>query len=265
MIKKLFKTLLLVLPFVLVISACVKNAPQKDLLQVVQKRGKIIAGVKFDSPPFGFIDADQQLKGFDVELMREIAKRLLGSSDAVEFKQVTASNRIFSLSSGAIDVIAATMTITEARKQVVDFSETYYNAGQAIMVPKNSQVSNVKDLNGLRVAIVLGTTSEKNIRLLAPDAKIQGFRTYTDAYSAMKAGRVEAMTADDTIITGFLYNDNSFKMLNQRYTNEPYGLAFRKTLDTGAFQEEVNLILRAIKADGTLNKIRKKWMVESIK
>lgn len=260
MIKNSFKKIFTLIIIILTISGCGLHKKNGDLLKQVMSKKQIIAGVKFDSKPFGFIDSDQKVKGFDVDLVREIAARILGDKNAVKFQQVTSSNRIFSLTSGSVDMVAATMTINSKRSQIIDFSMPYYTAGQTIMVPKTSNIKTVKDLNGKRVVVVLGSTSEKNIRELAPKTIIEGFRTYTDAFSALRTGRADALTTDDTIISGFILEDHNYKMLKQRFTKEPYGIGFRKDKDTLGFQRAVNIALENIKADGTLEKIRKKWM-----
>jgi len=262
--KKIIISLLL--GFIAVcLSGCLKKIEEKDLLFTVQERGKIIAGVKFDAKPFGFIDKDEKLKGFDVDLIREIAKRVLGDPNAVEFQQVTSSNRIFSLISGNVDMIAATMTITQERQKVIDFSRPYYVAGQAIMLPADNPAKTVKDIANKRVIIVLGSTSEINIRQIAPSVKIIGFRTYTDAYEALKSGRGDALTTDDTIIYGFLSESSKFKILKDRLTQEPYGLGFKKGKNTQAFQDAVDEALEQIIKDGTIARLQKKWMVDFIK
>ncbi len=253
--KKLFLSLLLTC-----LCLCGCKRQEEDLLKKVQTDNKIIVGVKFDSKPFGFIDSDNQLKGFDVDVARAVAKKLLGDENAVEFKQVTASNRIFMLSSGAVDMVVATMTINDKRRQVVDFSSPYYMAGQAIMVKKDSDIRSSKDLNGKKVIIVLGTTSESNVRFLAPEARIQGFRTYTDAYTALKSDRGDALTSDDSILYGFLYGDKSLKILKERYTKEPYGIAFRKDAASQSLKNNVDEILTTLKEDGELERIRRKWI-----
>lgn len=261
--KNIFKSLLSILLIAGIctgLSACSTNKNHKTLLQTVKERGKIIVGVKYDSKPFGFMDQDQQLKGYDIDMVREVAKRLFGSDKAIEFQQVTSSNRIFSLTSGTVDMVAATMTINPKRKQVIDFSIPYYVAGQAIMLPKDSPVKSLRDLKGKKVIVVLGSTSEKNIREIMPDANVQGFRTYTDAFSALRSGRGEALTTDDTIIAGFLTEDSNFKMLPERYTREPYGIGFRKGEDTESFQQAINTILDEMHADGTFKQIDHKWM-----
>lgn len=258
--------LLILVSVVLTLVACNQTAQkQDDLFEKIQKRGYIIAGVKYDAKPFGFIDQDQELKGFDIDLLKEMAKRLLGDKTKIEFRQVTSATRIPELTSGNVDVVAATMTINEKRKRVIDFSDTYYIAGQTLLVPKDSPIESVNDLSGRTVLVVLGSTSEKNIREMVPDAKILGFRTYTEAFSALKAKRGDALTTDDTIIAGMLAEDpDNFRMLPERFTEEPYGMGFKKGDDTEAFQKKINQILQEMKEDGTLEKIRVKWMEEFV-
>ena len=262
--KILGKTLLIFICFFLMLglAGCIKKKTNQDLLKTVQERGKIIIGVKYDTKPFGFIDKDQKLKGFDIDLGKEIAKRVIGDENAVEFQQVTSSNRIFSLTSGTVDLVAATMTITPKRQRIIDFSRPYYIAGQAIMVPKNSPVKKLKDLSDKCVIVVLGSTSEINIRQLVPDVKILGFRTYTDAFFALKSGRGDALTTDDTIIYGFLSEDQNYKILKERLTREPYGIGFKKGINTQSFQDSVDFALEQIMQDGTLKRIQRKWMVD---
>lgn len=237
---------------------------KEDLLEVIKSRGKIIAGVRYDTKPFGFINEDEQVKGFDVDLCKEIAKRIFGDENAVEFQQVTSSNRIFSITSGTVDFAAATMTITPKRQRIIDFSIPYYIAGQAIMVSENSSIKNVNDLSGKKIIVVLGSTSEKNIREVLPKAKVLGFRTYTDAFSALKNGRGDALTTDDTIIYGFMSENPGFTVLEERLTREPYGLGFKKGPEAESLQETVNFVLRGMMEDGTLTKLEKKWIEEPL-
>lgn len=264
--KKLSLTISLIL-FLFIIGTFVacnnSNTGQEDLLDKIKKRNYIVAGVKYDTKPFGFIDQDQQLKGFDIDLLKELAQRILGDKNKIEFRQVTSATRIPELTSGNIDIAAATMTINQKRKRVIDFSDTYYIAGQTLLVPKNSSIETVNDLSGKVVLVVLGSTSEKNIREMVPDAKILGFRTYTEAFSALKAKRGDVLTTDDTIIAGMVAEDpGNFKMLPERFTQEPYGMGFKKGEDTKSFQILVNKLLQEMKDDGTLERIRVKWMEE---
>jgi putative glutamine transport system substrate-binding protein len=239
----------------------------KPLLSVIKERGKIIAGVKFDSRPFGYLDADGQLKGFDIDLLHELAKRILGHADAVEFQQVLSSTRVLALNTGNVDVVAATMTITPERKKVINFSNSYYLAGQAIIIPKDSPVQQLADLAYKTIIFVLGTTSEQNIKRLLPHAHYLGFKTSIEAFSALKAGRGDAMTTDDTILAGFMQEVScQFRMLPQRLSQEPYGLAFRKDgeNDDASFIQAVNQALDGMKQDGTLEQLSQKWVGQAL-
>lgn len=256
------KFLLLSLSLMIFLTGCSfnSNQPQIDKLDKIKQRGKLIVGVKYDSKPFGFMDENNQVQGFDIDVAREMASSILGDPNAVEFKQVTASNRIFMLTSDAVDIVIATMTINPKRLEVVDFSQPYYIAGQAIMIPQNSNIRGIKDLNDKKVIIVLGSTSEKNIRMMAPEATIQGFRTYNDAFSALKAGRGNALTTDDSILYGFLDTDKNFKILPERYTKEPYGIAIKKGTDTETLRIAIDESLYRMEKDGTLKQIKHKWV-----
>lgn len=251
---------ILALCFVICFAGCAKKEDNTDTLDKVLKRGKIIVGVKYDTKPFGFINEKGKLEGFDVDLAKAIAKNILGDENKIEFKQVTPSNRILSLSSGEVDMIIATMTITNQRKMVVDFSIPYYVAGQAILVPKDSNLISMSDLNGKRVIIIFGSTSEKNLRLIAPESIVSGYRTYTSAYSALKAGRADAMTSDDTILNGFALQDSSVKILPHRYSKEPYGVAFKKGEKSTRLKNKVNLILQDMISSGELKQLKAKWI-----
>jgi len=259
--KKYFA--LLIIGFVLIagLSSCAKRQ-EEDLMQKVLKRDKLVIGVKYDTKPFGFIDKNQKLQGFDIDLSREIAKRLLGREDAVEFQQVTTSSRIISLTSGNVDMVIASMTITPKRRRVIDFSNPYYIASQALMVPVSSNIQGVHDLNGKRVIVILGSTAEETIRNLCPNASVLGFRTYTDAFSSLRANRADALVTDDIIISGLMIDNPGYKMIKQNYSKEPYGIGFKKSPETLSIQEQINGILENMRSDGTLARIRKKWILE---
>lgn len=255
--KKFF---VLIIFFMVILSGCVKKADNMPTLDKIKERQKLIVGVKYDSRPFGFLGENNLVEGYDIDVARALAKYILGNPNAVEFKQVTSSNRIFMLTSDAVDMVIATMTINPKRLEVVDFSQPYYMAGQAIMIPQGSSIRTIKDLNDKKVIIVLGSTAEQNIRMLAPSATIQGFRTYNDAFSALKAGRGNAFTTDDSILYGLLATDKSFKILPERYTKEPYGIALKKGEQSESLRLTINDALEYMEKSGEMRQIRQKWV-----
>ena len=197
MFKKFVSCLIILSTIVL--SGCTQKEENKDLLSVIKKRGELVVGVKFDSKPFGFVD-NGKLQGYDIDIAHLMAKRILGNEQLVRFVEVTPSNRISKLNSGEVDMLVATMTITPKRLEVVDFSVPYFYTGQAIMIRKGTSIKTVGDLNGRRVIIILGTTGEKNLRYFAPEAVLQGYKSYQDGFRGMLNRKAEALSTDDPVL-----------------------------------------------------------------
>jgi len=242
-------------------TGCTKNEQSQDVYKNIIKRDKLIVGTQFDAKPFGYVDKDNKLKGVDVDIAKELAKRMLGSESKIEFKQVTPSNRIQSITSGEVDLVIATMSITPQRKAIVNFSLPYYIAGQAILVGQQSNISGYSDLNNKPVIVILGTTGEKQLRYFAPKAILKGYRTYSEGFQALKNGNAVAITTDDSILHGFIMDNKNYKILSQRLTQEPYGIAFKNTEDARTLKSNIDRLLNDMRIEGYLNKICKKWGV----
>ena len=248
---------------VLILSGCGKHEKDKksqDQLALIKQKGEIVVGVKYDAKPFGYVDVDGNLKGFDIDLAQILAKKILGNEKRVTFRQVYTHNRISKLNSGEVDMVIATMTITPDRAQVVKFSIPYYDVGQAVMIRKTSSINSIGDLNGRRTFVILGTTAEKNLRHFAPEAIVKGYRTYQGAFDAFEAARGEAITTDDTIIAGFIQDHHKYKMLPQRYTKEGYAIAFRKDPSTDSLKADVDNIITNMRKNGEMNALKHKWL-----
>lgn len=256
MIKKLLCLLFLVM---LVTCGC---TGRNDDLAEITKRGKIIVGVRTDTRPFGFRDLKGNLVGYDIELAQYMAKALLGNSGAVEFVPVTAENRIEKLNSKQVDMLIATMSITDQRLLVVDFSAPYYIAGQALMVKSLSHVNSLRHLNNRRVIIVFGSTGEDSIKRNVPEATVLGFKTYTDAFQALVSGQGDALIADDIMLMNLALQNRSVKLLPHRYSIEPYAIVFRKGEKSERLKKRVDFALENLKAMGVIRQLEKKWGVE---
>ena len=259
MLKKLVTILLLI---GLISAGCGQKKQSSDDLSKIMQRGKIIVGVKDDTKPFGYRDKYGNLIGYDIDLSKEIARAILGSGDKIEFVTVTPSNRIMKLNKGEVDMLISTMSVTNQRQQVLDFSIPYYVAGQAIMVNSDSKATTIRDFVGKRMIIVFGSTSERTLRMSVPDVKVIGYKTYPEAYQALKDRKADAMVADDTILLGFTLSDKSVRLLNKRYSKEPYAVAFRKNQDSKILQEKVNYIIESMRNSGKLNRLQEKWQIK---
>jgi ABC-type amino acid transport substrate-binding protein len=196
-----------------------------DSVAQVKARGKLLAGVKLDTPPFGFLDDSNNPAGFDLDLVRAVAAHI---GVPVEFQKVTSVTRIPLLLSGNVDLIAASMTHTREREHTIDFSMTYYTGGQSLLVPKDSPIAGVDGLAGKRVAVQQGTTLEKTIARLAPAAKVTAFRDYDAAWLSLAQGRADALTGSLTILQGFAKNNDGFKIVGGLLSSEPFGMGVRK-------------------------------------
>jgi len=229
-------------------------AMAQNTLETIKSRGTLLGGVKNDTPPFGFIDSNNQVAGFDVDLVREIAKAL---GVKVEFVKVTSPTRIPMLVSGNVDLVAASMTITPDREKTIDFSIVYYTGAQTLAVPTNSPITGVKDLDGKTVAVQQGTTLEKNLATLAPGAKILPFRDYTSAWLALRQGRADAFTGSYDIMRGFIKNTPGFKTVGERFSVEPFGIGIRKGETT--LRDAVNNSLRDLWTSKKYHELYHKW------
>lgn len=258
MLKKIILLLTLTL---FVTSGCTKQSPKADLYQTILKKNELSVGVSYDSKPFSFKDSDGKIKGIEPDLAREIARRILGSDKKVLFKPVAPRDRMNAVTSGDVDMVMAEMTITPQRKKVVNFSNPYFVAGQAICVKTKSDIDSYLDLNNKNVIVILGTTGEINMRKLAPNALIQGYINNSEAFSAFKQSDNDAITTDDALLYGLTMGNKNYKILPDRLSQEPYGIAFKKSKEAKSFKINLNKILNDIDVDGTLDDIKEKWGV----
>ena len=259
--------IILILIFICLVVIHFLLAPPKDefaytdLYDEIQSRGKIKVGINTDSKPFGFINESGRIVGYDVDLAKYIAQYIVKSPERLEIIPVTPSNRLIKASTGEVDIVISTVTITPQRQEVVNFSIPYDIAGQAILVSSNSSISSMSDLAGQTVGVIFGTTAEKNMKSLVPTANLRGFRTYQNAYKALKAGKINAITSDDTILSRFAIDDSSVKLLPKRYSNEPYGIAFRKGESTAKLKENLDFAIKDLQQKNVIPRLRKTWGV----
>ncbi|MGG0755829.1 glutamate ABC transporter substrate-binding protein [Brevibacillus laterosporus] len=255
------------------LTACGSSKPQDgtgssgktaatDTVAKIKERGKYVVGVKYDLNLFGLKDpASGNVEGFDIDIAKAIAKKILGDENKIELKEVTSKTRIPMLKNGEIDSIIATMTITEERKKEVDFSDVYFMAGQSFLVKKDSTIKGLEDFTkGKKVVTAKGSTSAKNIRENAPEAEVLEFENYAEAFTALKAGQGDALTTDNALLYGMAKQDPNFRVVEGTFTEEPYGIALPKG-DT-EFVALVNDLIKEMKQNGEYDKLYEKWIGE---
>lgn len=231
-----------------------------DTLDDIKARGKMIIGVKSDFPPFGYVDANGKKLGFDVDIARLFAKALLGDESKVELVAVSSANRIPFLQSNKIDMIIASLTITDERKKLVDFSEPYFLSGGLLLVLKHSAITCVPDLHGKVVGVLQGSVTVKDMEELASSSERVRFDKVDEALFALKVGQTDAFANDDILMLTLANADKELKTVGDPFFPRPYGIAVRK--GETEFVNWVNQQLSALRADGTYDLLWKKYFGE---
>lgn len=245
----------------LTVGISTASIAESSAVAKAKERDKVIVGVRYDVDLFGKKDPqDGQVKGFDIDIAKELAKYVLGDEQKLELKEVTSKTRIPLLKNGQVDAVIATMTITEERKRVVNFSEVYFEAGQSLLVPKDSSITGIQDLKGQTVIAVKSSTSTRTIREKIENVNVMEYETYADAFLALKSKKGAALTTDNAILMGMQEKDPNFKLVGGLFTNEPYGIAVRK--GDAETLKIVNSMLESIKKSGRYDEIFRKWFIQ---
>ena len=235
----------------------------ESTLEKINRTGVFTVGTRTASPPFGFINKQNEWVGFSIDLAKQIHKNLekkLNKSIKFELKESTPATRIPLLSSGTVDLIAGTMTDTRARRDSVDFSLTFFVTGAQFLVKADSPIRGIQDITGKRVGTQQGSTNERALREKGVQAQLVVFPDQAAAFTALVQGRVDTYTNDGIQLWGLKYkapNPNEWKVVGDFYTYEPYGMAMRK--NDSDFRAVVNNALMETIEDGEYTKIYEKW------
>lgn len=179
-------------------------------LDEIKKSGKIKIGVFSDKNPFGYVDENGKIQGYDVYFAKRIAKDLLGSEDAVDFVYVEAASRVEYLKSAKVDITLANFTVTDERKEQVDFALPYMKVALGIVSPQKAEITNVNQLKGKKLIVVKGTTAETYFSKNYPDVTLVKFDEYQEAYDALLDGRGDAFSTDNTEVLAWAKQNKGF-------------------------------------------------------
>ncbi|MGZ8666805.1 MAG: basic amino acid ABC transporter substrate-binding protein [Solirubrobacterales bacterium] len=219
----------------------------------LKSSGELLVGSDIPYAPFEFGDPPDY-EGFDVDLVNEIAKRL-GLN--VTFQDTPFPTIFVNLAADQFDMVASSATITPERQQTVDFSDPYYEAQQSLVVLPGSDIKSVDDLAGKTVAAQDGTTGETYANDETDAASVQQYPQGPDTINALKSGQVDAAILDQPVALEAIEKQGGIEQAATIPTGELYGLAFQQ--DNDALREAVNKQIKAMEADGTLDKIYQKW------
>ena len=258
------RTLALLLALAVALWLGAPALAQPDTLEKIKSSGTLVIGTRTGSPPFGYINKDNQWVGFSIDLVDILVKpeieKAIGKSIKVEKKESTPPTRIPLLTSNAVDLIAETMTDTPQRRESVDFSLTFFYTGAQFLVKKGSPIHGVNDIAGKRIASQQGSTNAKILREKYPQAQLREFPDQPAAFQALAQGQVDAYTNDGIQLAGLKAkapNPSDWEVVGDFYSEEPYGMAMRK--GDAKFKAAVDAGLKKGFQSGKYFEVYDKW------
>ena len=242
----------------------------EDILEKIEKSGKVAMGFREGSVPFGFMNEKGDWGGFGLDLGAEIGKALsdkFGKEIELEKKPINPKTRIPLVINGAVDIGIGSTTITLAREEVVDFSLPYFLTGTRLLVPKDSDIADFSDLAGKRVGMGSGSTA--NIKgidkametgMINPPCEKMLFEEHNKGFLALQQGKIHAYFTDASILAGMqakAANPENWKIVGQYLTYEPYGIILPE--NQGEWRDFVNAALIKMIKSGKFEEIYDKW------
>lgn len=194
--------------------------------------GNLTIGVRYDQPGLGLRQPDGTLTGFDIAVAEYVADQLGVTPENITFREAPSAQRETLIENGEVDYIVATYSITDARKEKVDFAGPYFTAGQSLLVREDdTDITGPESLNdGKRLCSVTGSTPAQKVKdEYAQDVQLQEFDTYSACVEALRNGAVDAVTTDDVILAGFAaQSPGEFKLVGEPFSTENYGIGLAK-------------------------------------
>ena len=259
--KKIFALCMMLVLAVTALAGCGSNSAQKE------ESKKIVVGLDDSFPPMGFKDEKNEIVGFDIDLAKEVAKRL---GREVEFKAIDWNSKEAELKSGRVDILWNGLDITDKRKENMLFSEPYMDNRQSVFVAKNGKVAvaGEADLAGKTIGTQSGGTTEEYFEnkpeLKASMKEVKYYPDYINAFMDLENGRLDAVVGDEIIGRYYIskHPDEIQAIDTVIGTVSQFGIAFRK--DDQKLRDEVQKVFDEMKADGTVAKISEKWFAKDI-
>jgi polar amino acid transport system substrate-binding protein len=243
--------------------------PAGSTMAAIHDRGRLIVGVSADTLLFGARNPlSGRIEGFDVDMLSEVARAIFGGAgditDRIEYRVITYADRLPMLESGAVDIVAHTMTINCRRWLRIAFSSEYFRAGQKVLVLKDSGLSSIDDLRAAGSTVCAPEGSTNIDELAKPEYSgivLVGKADISDCLVAMQQGDADATSGDDTVLAGFAAQDPSTEVVGEQFTQEPYGFGFN--IDAVDFAQFVNSVLEQMRADGRWADIYQRWLIDT--
>ncbi len=262
----IFACMLLALAFSPSLSAPVrantggdKGCPDPgSTLQKARARGRVVVGVPFDEPPFGFVDAEGRLEGIGVDIGRGLSKEIFGDADKAEFVAVASGSMTGLLRKGAIDILAAPLSVAAEEKEKIGFTVPYMLCGDLVLVEKESGITGYAQLEGKKIAVVGRMATDASFAELFPTATKVRFGCEKDALTALKRHEVQAFLTLDACAFCAEEADSDLKVVEIRpLAPMPVSMGVRK--NDSAWHDFVDVVVLKMMTSGAYQSILEKW------
>jgi polar amino acid transport system substrate-binding protein len=233
--------------------------PTGSFMAKIQKRGYLIAGVNAGLLNFGYLNPSTgQIEGFEIDLVRELAKSIFGNPDDWRPVALTVAQREPFVQQGKVDIVVDAVTMTCARSEKVDFSAVYYDAKQRVLVPTNSPAKSIGDLAGKKVCATAGSTPIYVMQHLPHPPDVVGATQAIDCLVDLQEGKIAGISTDSSILLGFNQQDPNTKLVGPPIADVPYGMEIKKAHPE--FVRFVNGVLAELERNGTWQQLQAAWL-----
>lgn len=216
---------------------------------------KLVMGTNASFPPYEFVDDNNNIVGIDAEIAKAVAEKM---GYTLEIKDMEFDSLITAVQAGAIDFALAGMTVTDERKESVNFSDTYATGIQVIIVPEDSKITTVDDLSGKMIGVQAGTTGDIYCTDDFGQDKVKQYKNGAEAIAALKNGQVECVVIDNEPAKNYVKANEGLKILETEYAVEDYAAAISK--ENTELLENFNKALAELKDEGKVDEIITKYI-----
>lgn len=241
-----------------------KSSNTDSSLEYIMDKGTLVLGLDDSFPPMGFRGEDGEVTGFDIDLAKEVCKRM---NVELKIQPIDWDAKLLDLNSKDIDVIWNGLSISPERLEKISFSKPYIANKQIIIVRTGSGLNTKADLAGKKVGIQLGSTAqdavEKEPEIVKSFAELSKYQDNVQALMDLSAGGVDAVVVDEILGRYYIADKTeTYAVADEYFSEENYGIGFRK--DDKAFVAAVDKAIDEMVLDGTAADISKKWFGEDI-
>lgn len=263
--KKLIAAALM-LGALIAVTGCKKTDKKAggDAVEALKARGTFVLGLDDSFPPLGFRSEDNEIVGYDIDLAKEVAKRL-----GVDFRAqpIDWDAKEMELETGKIDCIWNGFTITDDRRKALSFTEAYLNNDQVLVVREDSGITSLAGMTGKIVGIQSGSSAQEavddNAAFASSISKIIMFKDNITALNDLDIGGLDGVVMDSVVANYVIKTTGKpFTIIHDTLASEQYGVAFRK--GDVKLAEKVQAVLEEMEADGTVAELSRKWFGANI-